>query len=45
MGGWVFRNNYKGHKDKTKGWGGSRVGRWGGLGWGEWGGVNADNCN
>ena len=41
----VFRNNYKGHMDKTKkGWkqgrevGLARVGR-------EWWWVNADNCN
>ena len=27
-GGRVFRNNYKGHMDKTKG-GGNRGGRWG----------------
>ena len=31
-GGRVFRNNYKGHTDKTKG-GGIRGGRWGWLGW------------
>ena len=35
-GGRVFRNNYKGHMDKTKG---------GWLGWGESWRVNADNCN
>ena len=29
-----FRNNYKGHMDKTKG-GGIKGGRWGWLGWGE----------
>ena len=40
MGGRVFRNNYKGHMDKTKG-GGSKRERWGWQGW--W--VNADNCN
>ena len=34
-GGRVFRNNYKGHMDKTKR-GGSKGGRWGWLGWGEW---------
>ena len=28
MGGRVFRNNYEGHIDKTKGEGGSRRGRW-----------------
>ena len=36
----VFRNNYKGHMDKTKG-GGSRRGRWGGGGVVR---VNADKC-
>ena len=30
----VFRNNYKGHMDKTKGEGGSKRGRWVWLGWG-----------
>ena len=40
----VFRNNYKGHMDKTKegveaGEGGGMVGVWG-----SGGGVNADNC-
>ena len=30
--GRVFRNNYKGHMDKTKGGGGSKAGRWGWLG-------------
>ena len=40
----VFRNNYKGHMDKTKG-DGSKGGRWGWLGLGgSGGGVNADNC-
>ena len=24
----IFRNNYKGHMDKTKGEGGSKGGRW-----------------
>ena len=33
MGGRVFRNYYKGHVDKTKGEGGSKVGRWVWLGW------------
>ena len=28
MGRDVFRNYYKGHKDKTKGEGGSKGGRW-----------------
>ena len=42
-GGRIFRNYYKGHMDKTKGEGGSRVGRWQWLAGGEWGGVNADN--
>ena len=42
----VFRNNYKGHMDKTKGvWKQGRevgmVGGGGGSGWG----VNAGNCN
>ena len=44
-GGRVFRNNYKGHMDKSKGEGGSRRGSgfgWVGVeGWGE----NADDCN
>ena len=31
----VFRNNYKGHMDKTKG-GRIKGGKWGWLGWGEW---------
>ena len=30
----VFRIYYKGHMDKTKGKGGSRIGRWVWLGWG-----------
>ena len=30
--GRVFRNNYKGHMDKTKGGGGSKGGRWVWLG-------------
>ena len=30
----VFRNNYKGHMDKTKGEGGEGGGRWVHLGWG-----------
>ena len=41
----VFRNDYKGHMDKTKGEGGSKGGRWVWLGWGELWGENADNCN
>ena len=42
-GGRVFRNNYKGHMDKTKvGW---KEGREVGMaGVGEVVGVNADNC-
>ena len=36
MGRDVFRNYYKGHKDKTKGEGGSKGGRRVWLGW--WGG-------
>ena len=41
----VFRNNYKGHMDKTKVGVEAREG--GGDGWGEGGvvGENADNCN
>ena len=44
-GGGVFRNNCRGHMDKTKG--GWRQGRGVGMsGVGrEWWGVNADNCN
>ena len=38
-GGRAFKNNYKGHVDKTKG-GGSKQVKWGWLGV-----VNADNCN
>ena len=34
MGRRVFRNYYKGHRDKAKGEGGSREGRWVWLGWG-----------
>ena len=30
----VFRNYYKGHKNKTTGKGGNKGGRWGWLGWG-----------
>ena len=43
--GRVFRNNCKGHMDKTKG--GGMESREGGNGWGggEWWGLNADNCN
>ena len=43
-GGRVFRNNYKGHMDKTKGlWKqGRKVGMAGVEG--EWWGINADNC-
>ena len=41
----VFRNYYKGHRDKTKGEGGSRGERWVWLGWGGGVGKNADNCN
>ena len=39
-GGSVFRNNSKGHMDKTKG-GGIRGGRWGWLGLG---GVGEGKC-
>ena len=44
MGERVFRNNYKGHMDKTKG---VEAREGGGDGWGGGGvvGVNADNCN
>ena len=41
--GRVFRNNYKGHMDKTKGVG-IRGGSWGWLGLGESGTGNGDNC-
>ena len=42
----IFRNYYKGHRDKTKGEGGSKGGTWVWLGWGgECWGENADNCN
>ena len=34
-GGRVFRNNYKGHMDKTK-VGGVESGERGGVGWEEW---------
>ena len=44
MGRRVFRNNYKGHMDKTQGEGGSKGGRWVWAG-GEWYGENAENCN
>ena len=38
----VFRDNYKGHMDKTKGgWNQGREVGLAGVGWGE----NADNCN
>ena len=44
-GGRVFRNNSKGHMDKTKGeWKQGREEGLAGVG-GEWWGVNADNCN
>ena len=43
MGRGVYRNYYKGHKDKIK----VEVGEGGGTGWGgvEGRGENADNCN
>ena len=44
MGGRVFRNNYKGHVDKTKGGVGSKGGRFG-WGRGELWGVTVENCN
>ena len=34
MGGSIFRKNFKGHMDKTKGEGGSKRGRWVWLGLG-----------
>ena len=42
--GRVFRNNYKGHRDKTKGW--VESGEGGGDGWGQGAAVGkkADNC-
>ena len=40
MGGRVFRNNYKGDMDKTKGGGGSKGGRFGRGG----GGVEGGKC-
>ena len=45
MGTGVYRNYYKGHKDKIKGEG--EVGKGNGTGWGgvEGKGENADNCN
>ena len=41
----VFRNNYKGHMDKTKG--GWKPGREVGIAGvvRKWSGLNADNCN
>ena len=42
-GGRIFRNNDKGHMDKTKG-GGIRGGMWGWLGWGGVMGENGDSC-
>ena len=45
MRGRVFRNYYKGHRDKTKGEGGSKGERRVLLGWGGVVGRNADNCN
>ena len=40
-----FRNNYKGHTDKTKGVRESGEGGGGdGWGWGEWWGGNTYNC-
>ena len=45
MEGRVFKNNYKGHMDKTKGGMEAREGDGFGWGRGELWGVNADNCN
>ena len=42
--GRVFRNNYKGHMDKTKGEVEGREVGWAGV-VGEWWEVNAENCN
>ena len=43
-GGRVFRNNYKGHMDKTKGgWNQGREVGMAGVGV-EWWGENAENC-
>ena len=45
MGRRVFRNNDKGHMDKTKGeWKQGREEGLAGVGGESWG-VNADNCN
>ena len=41
----VYRNYYKGHRDKIKGEGGGGGGRWVWLGGVEGWGENADNCN
>ena len=41
--GRVFKNNYKGHMDKTKRVVDSEEGGGDGWGWGGWG-KNADNC-
>ena len=45
MGGGVFRNNYKGHMDKTKEGVEAREGGGFGWGWGDWWRENAENCN
>ena len=45
MGRRVFRNNYKGHINKTKGGGGSKGWRWVWLGWGGVVGENEDDYN
>ena len=44
-GGRVFKDNYKGHMDKTKGEGGNKGGQVGLVWGGKWWGVNADYCN
>ena len=40
----VFRNNYKGHMDKTK-WGWNQGREVGMVGGGQWWGIDVDNCN
>ena len=44
MGRGVYRNYYKGHKDKLKGEGRGGGERWDWLGWVEGRGDNANNC-
>ena len=45
MGGRDFRNNYKGHMNKTKVGGGNKEGRWVWLWLGRVGGEIADKYN